>query len=125
MISMKMIQRLSRAWTERAFTPNVVNSIPERVMRLMEETNELGQAEGITRAEAHALVDQVYDKEPGVAAQELGGVMICVACYAEASGNDAVEAWETEFNRINRPEIIEKCRAKQVGKVRRTTHGEV
>lgn len=124
MISLAIMQRLTRAWTGRAFTSNVVTNIQERVIRLMEETNESGQAEGITREQAHAIVDQVYDKEPGDAFQELGGVMICVTAYAEARGFSSELAWETEFNRINEPAVIDKIRAKQITKVRIVTHGE-
>ena len=56
----------------------------ERGLRLDEESLEAGQIAGVTREQAHALVDRVYDRPPGEAGKEVGDVIICLAAYANA-----------------------------------------
>ena len=59
-------------WLHSTFGGRILTDLEERVLRLTEETLELGQAEGMTREQAHALVDQVFDKPKGDVEQEQG-----------------------------------------------------
>lgn len=85
----------------------------DRVLRLGEEVRELEQTEGVTREEAHALVDQVHDRaaDPSPRA-EFQGVMFCAAAYAASRGFSMLDAAETELGRVNTPEVLERARRK-------------
>lgn len=101
-----------RGWLYTTFGGEILNDIEERMLRLGEETIELGQVEGITREQWHGLVDQVYDKPVGERSQELGGVMVCVAAYLALTDQEGFDELVTELDRIEQPEIVEKIRTK-------------
>lgn len=60
------------------------NDKKTRVYRFLEEALELAQATGCSREDALALVDYVYNREPGVVEQEIGGVMLTLAGLSSA-----------------------------------------
>lgn len=104
------------AWLYNTFAGNILFDIEERVLRFTEETLELGQTEGMTREQAHALVDQVFDKPVGEVEQEQGGVMVCLAAYAALKDADLHVAFEREMARIEEPAMAAKIRAKHAKK---------
>ncbi len=88
----------------------------ERNQRFLEEALELVQSCGASRAEAHQLVDYVFDRPAGDSAQEAGGVIVCLALLCEAQNFDMNAAGEMELSRIIGK--IDDIRAKQAKKKR-------
>ncbi|MBK5061728.1 hypothetical protein IQ290_16035 [Burkholderia sp. R-70199] len=88
----------------------------ERNHRFFEEATEAVQANGMTRSEAHQLVDYAFNRPIGELHQEVGGVMVTLAALCLASGIDMHAAGETELARIGVPETVAKIRAKQATK---------
>jgi len=87
--------------------------VEERMLRFSEEVIELGQAEGITREQYHALVDQVFDKPVGEVEQEIGGVLVTLGSYFAVTGRDNPGIlYEREFSRCETPEVIQRIRRK-------------
>ncbi len=100
------LEWLNRVW------PSQIHDGEERALRFAEESLELVQAEGVTREQAHALVDQVFDKPVGEIEQELGGTLVTLSAYMAVKGLDGVEAFSKEFGRCNEPAVIDKIQAK-------------
>ena len=87
-------------WMDACFGPAISADAVERNHRFLEEALELVQANGGTAAEAHALVDYVFDRPIGDPAQEVGGVMVTLAALCLAAGLDMRRAGEAELARI-------------------------
>lgn len=113
-------QQRVQPWMLECFGAEISADRVERNHRFFEEALELVQANGMPRADALALVDYVYGRPPGVLSQEVGGVMVTLAALCLASGTDMHADGETELSRINAPDMIEKIRAKQASKPRRS-----
>ncbi|AJX60050.1 hypothetical protein [Burkholderia pseudomallei] len=109
---MKRVQ----SWMLECFGAEISADVLERNHRFFEEAGELVQACGMTREEAHALVDYTWSRPAGEPTQEVGGVMVTLAAHCLANGIDMHAAGETELARINVPETITKIRAKQAAK---------
>ncbi|WP_090062048.1 hypothetical protein [Celeribacter neptunius] len=103
-------------WVLACFGEEVAMDGAERNRRFLEESLELVQSLGATRAFAHQLVDYVFSRPPGDAAQEVGGVMVTLASLCATNGLDMTGEGQQELDRIDRPEIITKIRAKHAGK---------
>ncbi|WP_446903021.1 hypothetical protein [Burkholderia sp. YIM B11467] len=109
-------QQRVQPWMLACFGATIAADRAERNHRFYEEAGELVQAHGMTREEAHALVDYTWSRPAGDPAQEAGGVMVTLAALCLANGIDMHAAGETELARINVPETIAKIRAKQAAK---------
>lgn len=107
-------QRRVNDWAVTCFGPDVVADKVERNHRFLEESLELVQSLGCTRAEALELVDYVYGRPKGDPHQEVGGVVITLAALCNASGIDIATEGETELARIWGK--IEQIRRKQATK---------
>lgn len=103
-------------WMVACFPPVVCMDEVERSDRFIEESLELVQARGYSAERAHALVDYVFGRPAGDPPQEVGGVMVTLAALCHVARISMTDAAEVELERINRPEIIEKIRAKQAAK---------
>ena len=92
-----------------------LSSVEDRRMRFVEEALELGQASGVTEAEAITLVRYVYSRPKGECAQEVGGAMLTLVCLCEASNIDLVNATAQELGRAlaNADKIREKDKTKR------------
>jgi hypothetical protein len=90
--------------------------LQERVARFGEEALELQQSLGMTREDAHSLVDYVFGRPVGEPAQEMGGVMNTLAGVASWAKLDMIECAERETERVWRPEVIAKIRRKRAGR---------
>jgi hypothetical protein len=101
-------------WMMECFGEEISADISERCHRLYEEVGETVQALGMTRSEAHQLVDYTWDREAGKPAQEIGGVMVTLAALCLAAGLDMHECGEVELVRAWGK--IETIRAKQAAK---------
>lgn len=88
-----------------------------RNFRFFEESAELVQAGGMTREQAHELVDYVYNRPVGVMAQEVGGVMVTLAALCATNEIELGYAAHDEIERIHQPEVMAKIRAKQASKM--------
>lgn len=110
---MRVWQRLVARWSVLVFGDRHIHT-SVRVLRLLEEVVELAQAEHVGPETVFAVVRQVYDRPRGVAAEELGGVTICLAAYAETAGMDLEEAFWDEFERIMDPAIMERVRERNL-----------
>lgn len=117
-VSDSPFQQRVQPWMMACFGAEISADRVERNHRFAEEAMELVQANGMPRADAHALVDYVYERPVGVLSQEVGGVMVTLAALCLASGTDMHADGETELARINAPDMIEKIRAKQAAKPR-------
>lgn len=115
-MEMKVFQTLVTRWIARAFGDEASTDKRERTHRFLEEALELAQAAGATPHEAHALVEYVYSRPAGKADQEVGGVLLTLAGFCSAYGFDMHRCAAAELSRVNRPEVLAKCRAKQDAK---------
>jgi hypothetical protein len=114
-----ILQTLVRRWCVRAFGQQVADDHRERNHRFLEEALELCQSLGCAQAEAHVLVDYVYGRPVGRPQQEVGGVLVTLAALCGAHPDLSMNAEaSTELARINRPEVLDKIRAKQAAKAR-------
>jgi hypothetical protein len=114
----KTFQQRVQPWMLECFGAEISADREERNHRFAEEAMELVQANGMPRADAHALVDYVYNRPAGELTQEVGGVMVTLAALCLASGADMHANGETELARISNPETVAKIRAKQAAKPR-------
>jgi len=71
-------------WMLECFGEEIALNTTERNHRFLEESLELVQSLGCTKSEALQLVDYVYDRPRGVAAQEIGGVMVTLAALCKS-----------------------------------------
>jgi NTP pyrophosphatase (non-canonical NTP hydrolase) len=93
-----------------------VNDPVERAKRVVEEALELGQAAGLTAADAADLVKYVFSRPVGDPRQEIAGVLVTTLVLAETFNVEAEGALRDELFRVNQPEVLAKIRAKQVSK---------
>lgn len=107
------------AWMIQCFSMTITNSLLERGFRFGEESLELQQTIGVTREQAHALVDYVYGRPTGERPQEVGGVMVTLAALCHAAELSMDVCGEIELARVNTPEMIDKIRRKHNDKVLR------
>jgi hypothetical protein len=112
------LQRRVWTWMRACFTKPDAFTIEQRSFRFLEEANELAQACGTSREDAHRLVDYVYDRPPGEIEQEIGGVGVTLLGLAEASNLTAQIAIERELDRCI--EKTEAIRAKDLAKPARS-----
>ena len=99
------------SWFTDCFGEQAVLDKTGRGAQFLEEAIELTQATGITREQAHFLVDYVHDKPVGEIGQEVGGVTTTLAVLCSSQGLDVLEQGETELARIITK--IPQIRAKQ------------
>jgi hypothetical protein len=101
-------------WLQHCFGPQIAADVVERNHRFLEEALELVQSLGCTQSEAHQLVEYVFNRDSGNAAQEVGGVMVTLAALCLANSLDMHISAESELERIwTKTEVI---RAKQAAK---------
>lgn len=101
-------------WLEACFSTDVRTNRGERTHRFLEEALELAQANGCTRDDAFALVEYVFGRPAGEAAQEVGGVMVTLASLCSASEINMDNAGDRELER--NWERIDLIRSKQQAK---------
>lgn len=113
----RSLQMLVRTWCIHVFGEAVADDKRERNFRFLEESLELVQAGGMTRAEVLQLVDYTYSRPVGVVAQEAGQAAITLAALCAAYQDvDLERSVSAEWARIQEPEVMEKIRRKQATK---------
>ena len=111
-------QVLVEAWVRKTFGDKIMDSALERGLRVLEEAIELYQVQARagnpdkTRAIAHALVDAVFDKPPGVLAQEVGGLGVTLLALCAHHDMRLDSATRAEIDRIQSADR-DKIRSKQ------------
>lgn len=108
------LQERVRPWGLECFGAHCLYDMDERNKRFLEESLELVQSTGLDRAQAHNLVDYVYDRSIGEPHQEVGGVMITLAALCLAQGLEMYTEGERELTRIW--DKIDKIKVKQAAK---------
>ena len=109
-------QQRANSWAIEAVGPSQAADVRTRMDRFIEEAIEPAQSTGYDRERIAKLVEYVYGRPAGEPGQELGGVSITLACVASALGLSLEVAAETEYVRVNSPEVIERVRSKQHAK---------
>lgn len=107
-------QKRAQNWLMECFSMQVCRDDRERCHRFIEEALELVQSVGMSRSEAHQLVDYVYGRPSGERRQEVGGVMVTLAALCSCIDIDMRHAAEIELTRCWNN--IDKIRAKQAAK---------
>jgi hypothetical protein len=107
-------QQRVEPWMLDCFGLEISGDREERNHRFLEEALELVQSRGCTVDEARQMVEYVFSRPIGEAAQEVGGVMVTLAALCLANDLDMHEAGEVELARIWTK--IEQIRAKQAAK---------
>ncbi|WP_244481445.1 hypothetical protein [Rhizobium sp. Root1203] len=92
--------------------------VAERLARFFEEVNETCQALGMSREDAHKLVDYTYDRPTGDPRKEIGAAMLTLTSLCVVAGIDLMNCAEADLEKLQRPETIARIRAK-----RATRHG--
>lgn len=103
-----------RDWITACFGTEIRDDRVERNHRFLEEALELVQSCEMSRDEAHALVDFVFDRPAGEIAQEVGGVMNTLAALCCAQRIELGHAARAELERVW--EKIDEVRARRAGK---------
>ncbi len=101
-------------WVVACFGDEVARDELERMDRFVEEVFEAVQSRGYDPARIDALNAYVYGREPGETRQEIGGVMMTLAAWCNAIGQDMHEAAEAELTRVWCK--VDTIRAKQAAK---------
>lgn len=114
------LQMLVDSWMQNCFGKVIAVDKTERNYRFTEEALELVQACGMSRADAHTLVDYVYDRQIGEKTQEVGGVVVTLAALCTAQGINLMLAAYKEIERIADPAVMQSIRIKQANKPNRS-----
>ena len=109
-------QKRVTTWVLTCFPTNVAATRQERVFRFLEEALELCQSLDMSQEDADRVVRYVYGRPVGEPFQEVGGVFVTIAALCWNDGIDMQDAAFSELIRIEKPEIMEKIRAKQNAK---------
>lgn len=104
-----------RDWIIAAFGEQIANDKIELNHRFLEESLELVQSLGCSKAEVLQLVEYVYSRFPGEPSQEVGGVATTLASLCSA--NKLVLDWCALKELARVWEKIEAIRAKKAARV--------
>jgi hypothetical protein len=85
-----------------------------RAMRFYEEASELVQSRGLSREDAHRVVDYVYDRPVGDSQDEIGGSLITLLLLAKTGSYDIFNCFRDELHKNYGR--IPKIRARQLEK---------
>jgi hypothetical protein len=87
--------------------------IAERRDRFCEEALEVAQATGMTREEAHQLVDYTFGRPVGEPQKEIGAAALTLASLCVVGGWDMAACAEADLAQLQTPEKISNVRAKR------------
>lgn len=111
-------QTVAGRWMQETFGDLLsVTKKSVRNFRFFEEATELIQAGGMTREQAHELVDYVFNRPVGDLQQEVGGTMLTLTALCATNGVELAYAAYAEIERTHQPEVREKIRRKQASKM--------
>lgn len=107
---MRKYQLRVRKWVLACFGLQTANFLPERNLRFLEESLELVQSLGMTKAEVMNMVNYTYRRPAGEPAQEVGGVLITLAALASSANLNMNKCGMVELERVEAN--VSKIRAK-------------
>ena len=110
------MQHVTAGWMAATFPESVILDRTERGFRFCEESLELVQAIGVTKAEVLALVDYVYGREAGEIEGEAGDVLITLSALANTMQISLNKAFRLRMARNTAQ--IDRIRAKHDSKPR-------
>lgn len=87
-------------WAVECFGKERLQDPDVRNFHFLEEAGELVQANGMTREDAHRVIDYVFDRPSGELKQEVGGVMGTLAAFCIAKGINMHVCAEVELERV-------------------------
>ncbi len=120
---MSPLYRIAIEWGRRAFGNKIVNSIPERALRIAEEAIELCQVAGVPINQVYRLATEVYNRPEGELHVEMGGVLNTAVIFCMARGWDPDKILEDEICRVlNHP--LEKYKQRMQEKIDKQLAGE-
>jgi hypothetical protein len=93
-------QQQAADWARRAFGARYVADLPERGLRVLEETIEAYQATGGKREMAHKMVDYVFGRPAGDVSQEIGAIGLTLLIFADAAQLSAEQCEQNELARV-------------------------
>ena len=96
----KALVRYCSALSKRIFGEPSCSDPRERILRLIEEAIELGQAEGVDKAVVSKITEFVYNKKKGYIPQEAGGVIVTLLLYLDARSFNLEETALGELGRL-------------------------
>ena len=114
MTNIKPYQARVDEWARECFPEGATSDVQERSHRFLEESLELFQAAGMDREDAHTLVDYVFDRPAGDAAQEAGGAALTLAALCTALRLDSAASADAELTRVWKK--IDAIREKQANR---------
>ena len=100
-------------WVHEVLGVDSACNVQERALRCAEEVIELAQVCEVAPERLHKLVDYVFGRDVGEAAQEIAGSLVTLYAMANALGVNAEAALEAELARIQKPEVKERVRRRQ------------
>ena len=103
-------------WVVSTFSEAALADRKERAARMVEEAIELAQAEGLWLDETSTIMTRVYSRPTGETRQELGGLMVTTLALCAGLKIDLIAVTIDEIERIEKPAVIAKIRAKQAEK---------
>lgn len=103
-------------WAVRTFGSETALDKKERSLRFLEEALEVVQSLDLPKEDCLRMVDYVYSRDKGGPCSEIGGALVTLRALAEFLELNSDECLRQEFNRINTPSVIERCRRKQAQK---------
>lgn len=92
------LQNVILTWAANTFG-SVAYSPRERALRLVEETIEVAQTEGLGPNDIRKIVERVYEREPGDLGEEIGSVAMTLAALAQNAGYDVETELLMQFER--------------------------
>ena len=116
MIDLSLFQHRVLTWFEACFGAHMVKKRKRRLYAFFEEANELIQSGGMTREEAHAMVDHVFNRAPGEFSQEVAGAFTTLCMVANSHNLELEVVGEKELARVW--QAIPLIQAKQAEKLR-------
>lgn len=106
----RSLQERKHDWMVTCFDKTILEDHAERNRRFLEEAAEVVQAAGMSREEAHFMIDYVFDRPKGDVYKEAGGALLVLMTLATLHGFDLLQAGEAELRRIW--PLVEKIREK-------------
>ena len=110
-------QRRVAHWMQDCFAGHGADDPVIRGDRFFEEALEYLQSLGYDFDRIPALVEYVRNRPPGEPSQEVGGVLVTLAASCNQAGIFMRQAAETEITRITDPQVMERIREKERGKL--------
>jgi len=86
-------------WAVETFGQIATDPI-ERAARLLEEAVELAQSQGLHHSTAAAIIERVFQRDPGDPLKEIGQVAVTLEALAENIGACVEAEAQREFDRV-------------------------